>query len=513
MSNHAAAMYRKMVLMFTKGIHIRDVLSSMGITSIYLYGIGEMGRVVINDLAESEMILSAYDKSVIGEKHITINDRVTLSIFGSECIPDDSIPILVSQAANTVDIMKDLADKGIDRKRLVSLNLILEMGYSYVLKERTTKFSLYDKHFLIVGANFDNKGAQAMTFVVVDTLRKEYPTCNIWFCPNFQDDIYERDDYSFFILSECYRNGSLLYEAAFLFDAIIDVSGYAVASMKNFGSTDRMVTSMKLGYDLGIPYYIMPQSFGPMDFPGYRLAELGELLSKSKVIFARELTGYNLLKEKLGLSNVYKSNDMVLQYGQIDASRIYEKHARKLDRFNANGGVVIVPNGNLLLYEEESRVIEFYQWMIRHLLSINEKVYIIPHSYDNVMCDKIYDGFTSDERVKYINEEMDCIDFEHCIRDSKFLVASRYHAVVHAYKEGVPCIIIGWAEKYKELSELFAQEKYLFDVREGLDKNAISEAIKQMSEENEYEAEKIANLNKSIVKIDLFETLWRDIDN
>ena len=57
------------------------------------------------------------------------------------------------------------------------------------------------KNILIVGANFNNKGAQAMLFVTVDEIRKRFPDAKIYFGginkwkPNTYtfDQVYYRD--------------------------------------------------------------------------------------------------------------------------------------------------------------------------------------------------------------------------------------------------------------------------------------------------------------------------------
>ena len=51
------------------------------------------------------------------------------------------------------------------------------------------------KTFFIVGAQFDNKGAQSMLFVTVDELRKRYPDCKIYCaCTEWIDNkIYKFD--------------------------------------------------------------------------------------------------------------------------------------------------------------------------------------------------------------------------------------------------------------------------------------------------------------------------------
>ena len=86
-----------------------------------------------------------------------------------------------------------------------------------------------------------------------------------------------------------------------------------------------------------------------------------------------------------------------------------------------------------------------------------------------------------------------------------YIISSRYHSIVHAYKEGTPSIIIGWADKYKELAHLFSQENYMFDINdEYFDFGSISKAIDSMVENYQIESKIIKSKLKEIQDTDYF---------
>ena len=58
------------------------------------------------------------------------------------------------------------------------------------------------KKFMITGANFRNKGAQAMLFVTVSELRRRYPDCEIFFATAEDLNV---DDYQFKTIKYKYR--------------------------------------------------------------------------------------------------------------------------------------------------------------------------------------------------------------------------------------------------------------------------------------------------------------------
>lgn len=83
---------------------------------------------------------------------------------------------------------------------------------------------------------------------------------------------------------------------------------------------------------------------------------------------------------------------------------------------------------------------------------------------------------------------MDCLEFNQFIQSFDYIIGSRYHAIVHAYKNSVPCIVLGWADKYRELLKQFGQEKYMFDVRADIDQEAVLQSVICM--ENQWMTEK-----------------------
>lgn len=58
------------------------------------------------------------------------------------------------------------------------------------------------KKFMITGANFNNKGAQAMLFVTVSELRKRYSDCKIFFATGEE---LSTEDYLFDTIRYKYR--------------------------------------------------------------------------------------------------------------------------------------------------------------------------------------------------------------------------------------------------------------------------------------------------------------------
>lgn len=162
--------------------------------------------------------------------------------------------------------------------------------------------------------------------------------------------------------------------------------------------------------------------------------------------------------------NVEISTDLVLQSDEIELSNIFVK-SRKLEfkKLTTQNNVGIVPNMQLYKHGKKDDLLQVYRNIINHLLDCNKNVYIFRHSNDLPICKDIYEMFASSENVYFIEDDMNCLEYGEFVKQFDFIVASRFHAIVHAYKENVPAIILGWAVKYHDLAQNLNQEKFVFD--------------------------------------------------
>jgi colanic acid/amylovoran biosynthesis protein len=103
-----------------------------------------------------------------------------------------------------------------------------------------------------------------------------------------------------------------------------------------------------------------------------------------------------------------------------------------------------------------------------------------------------------------IQDDLSAIELENIIRQFNFVIASRYHSIIHSYKNGIPALVIGWATKYFELLENFNQLDYFFDIRKSIDINKINNKLDNLIQNYKYEKEKIADKMKILIKENIF---------
>ncbi|MBP9996336.1 MAG: polysaccharide pyruvyl transferase family protein [Lachnospiraceae bacterium] len=498
-SNYSAdfSIYRHIARISMFGKTLVDMFEKFEIKKVSIYGYGEIGQLVINCIWGKVQILHIYDRNRCGEetKHGIIENPDDIDVNDNE--------IIVITPANAVQsISFDLIQHGVSRKRIYAIDTLLSIFDS---NEYCDNGLVSKRQFLITGAQFQNKGAQAMLFVTMHEIRKRFPDAIIWYLPvdyNMRYSTELKEKYRLLFLTDGYQLRSQLFAIANNLDAIIDVSGYALSSYWN---NEWYITNLRIAQNYEIPMYIMPQSFGPFDYDIEKVDEIKHLLSNMKAIYARERNGYELLTKELGLNNVYESNDLVLQCGSVDLNNIFTNIVtQSISKIETNS-VAVIPNVRICEFSSTGYALSLYKRIIDELLLLGKNIYVVPHSDDLVLCKQIINNYINKEEVQIVGEEMDCIQFKAYISQFDYVISSRFHAIVHSCKMRVPCIAIGWEEKYVSLMHVLEQEDMCFDTFSDI--KLVLSAIHVM--ENEYKSRKeiISKAISEIEKANCFDVL------
>jgi coenzyme F420-reducing hydrogenase beta subunit/polysaccharide pyruvyl transferase WcaK-like protein len=362
-------------------------------------------------------------------------------------------------------------------------------------------------NILVIGGNFFNKGAQAMTFSLIDQLKRRFPDKKIFLMStiDFKRSEKEKKRYTFNILPSItrgyisdfffYKKQNLKLEKIVSNSCFfIDISGYALSSQLKTESSIKYLLNIKLAKTYNIPYYIFPQSIGPFKYPIFTKIFLYPLifhyLKYPKKIFARENEGLKFISKIT--KNAEKQFDIVLQNGEYNQNCIFIKNTKPRRINIEQNSVAIIPNYNLTTNLPTDDIYSIYNRIIKTLLNKNRKIYILRHSYNDLdLCEKLKSQYENDNRINIISEDLNVFEIENVLRQFEFIIASRYHSIIHAYKKGVPCLVIGWATKYFELLEIFNQLDFLFDIRKKIDHNSIKYAVEKMINNHGNESKKI----------------------
>lgn len=249
---------------------------------------------------------------------------------------------------------------------------------------------------------------------------------------------------------------------------------------------------------------LMPQSFGPFNYNSDMQVlheEIKELMQYPYAVYAREEQGSDLLEGMYELNNVRRSSDIVLQNKGIDNSRVFkQKPVLNIPNGISHDSVAIIPNARCLEHGRQDDILFLYRKIVDLLLKNSREVYLLRHSREDLpICQMIKGMFANSDSVHLIENDFSCIEFDEVVKKFQLSIVSRFHGAVHSYKNCVPCIILGWAVKYKELAACMNQSEFVFDITvDGLDIDKILQYITKML--GGYETEK-AKIRESLSKV------------
>lgn len=387
------------------------------------------------------------------------------------------------------------------------------------------------RYILITGGELFNKGAQAMTFVTVSELSKRYPNKQIILVSGRDNSRpqAEKDQYCFEFMDmpnvkiqlmspilKYFKQDSDTRSGRFLqvirrTDAIINISGYALGSNWGIKANLTYMFNIFMAYINHIPVYLMPQSFGPFEYSGKmgRFVDtvIKFVLPKAKVVMVREYDGLEWLQKKYPKARVKKAFDLVLQNQHNDIDRVYKIPPIIKQIEVPENSVALIPNAKSIKYSSKEKAYSEYKCFINCLLANNKTVFLIYHAIEDYEICKDLKAmyFKDDDRVIVVNEELSCLDFDENVKKFDFIIGSRFHSIVHAYKNAVPAIVLGWAVKYRELMAIFEQEKYQFDSRKSNSEESMQAAVSNMCQLYSQESRRIGEILKTVQQENVFD--------
>lgn len=362
----------------------------------------------------------------------------------------------------------------------------------------------------ITGANFGNKGAQSMLFTTISAIRQHYPDAKIFFAHGNKTPVLKGN----FSFDEIYWKRNLFkvsakgialptaptpwssaeetFAALKSSDLIIDISGFALGSKWGEKHSATYLNAVEVAHELGIPIILFPQSFGPFDFGSAQDeldARIKSTLTYPKKIFARERDGYQALRDNYGLKNVVLHPDLVLASDKTNPADIY-KVAPKISVPEVAGSscVGVAPNMRSFDKGNSWQTLQIFYETIKFLLKTGKRVYLFRHSQEDINpCTWLKNLFADDERVTLWRNNFSCFEYDAVCRQFEFLVIGRFHGIVHAYRNNVPCVLLGWAVKYRELAQLMYQPQYIFDITApNFDVREIFSAVRDMNDNRDF---------------------------
>ncbi len=385
----------------------------------------------------------------------------------------------------------------------------------------------------ILGGGVDNKGAQAMTYTVVDQLSRIFPEKTICLLSTRVNNLPEAElaNYTFDTLpwtigqrvrfldvpfSQVYpmeistnkhrKVATLFEDCAFL----VDISGYAITSQIGARGSLLKASNIMVAHEHSVPLYLLPQSIGPFNYnlPGSLQMEplLRTYLTYPTEICTRELQGVQSLAPYTR-DNVRKEFDLVLQYNEYDLSNVFDTVPEIQVEELPSNAVGIVPNTQVSERVSGEEFDRFYLAVMETLLDLDYSVVIFRHSSEDLpLCRRIED--LRDGDIHLLTADYNALELEALIGQLEFLVGSRYHSLIHSYRNNVPAIAYGWAEKYRELLREFNQSEFFTDCRSSYPVAEIANLVKSMHESKAKSKRRISTKRQEITRDSVISNLF-----
>lgn len=171
-----------------------------------------------------------------------------------------------------------------------------------------------------------------------------------------------------------------------------------------------------------------------------------EVLKKFSAITVRESLTESVLKEKLGLENVYRYPDpaFVLKPEACVLPDYFDKNVIGINLSNfvgANVDVDTMVGKNLL---------ELFNTILK---TTDMDIVLVPHVFwegqdDRIVCKSFYERFKDTGRVFVLDtEKLNYCQIRYAISRCRFFIGARTHAMISAYSTCVPALALGYSVK------------------------------------------------------------------
>lgn len=306
----------------------------------------------------------------------------------------------------------------------------------------------------ISGTGVANRGAELMAIAIAERMRTAFPNCRLAVSPTF-GDFSDRARHGFWCVippdsGRLFRLFTHLAPAKLLeglgvlrstdIDVILDASGFAFSDQCKWGPSTGRNLLLKANPAKGhrVPFILLPQAFGPFGDATMKTLTR-QILDQSILTCARDRNSLEHIQALDTTSNVELFSDFTLGIHPIDTGGI------NLPAQYA----AIVPNMRMVDTRSESdSYLNFLRKGIEYLQKRNIPVLFLLH-----------DSYEDEQVIQLLGSANDISIIRH--RDPRVLkfylghasmvIGSRFHALVGALSQGVPCIGTGWAHKYQEL--------------------------------------------------------------
>ncbi len=251
-------------------------------------------------------------------------------------------------------------------------------------------------------------------------------------------------------------------------DLLVDLSGISFVDGRGYGILLYNVLTVLIPRCLGVAVFKYAQAIGPLA-TGLNRWLARRMLDRVATIVARGKVTRQFIDElRLKRARVETRADAAFGMMTCDDDIAAVSSLLTHDVFRDGRVVAIAPSSVVDRYcrdmgiDYPQQIATFIDTLARDK---NYGVVLIPHSArfsttkaknnDLVVCRRIAELVQAKDRCLFIKRPPNAPQLRVLIGNCRFIVASRFHAMISALETGVPPLLIGWSHKYAEVLASF----------------------------------------------------------
>jgi polysaccharide pyruvyl transferase WcaK-like protein len=286
-------------------------------------------------------------------------------------------------------------------------------------------------------------------------------------------------------------------------DLILDASGFAYSDQWGADGIKNAADKYTSWKKRGTKIVLLPQAFGP--FEKDNSADYFKKLADAvELIYARDTQSLQYLQEICGSSDKIKlSPDITigLEVGTTESDISIEDKA-----------LAVIPNYRIIDKSSTNPTLYLDVLVagIEQAVKLGYKPYIIIHEgKKDLELGMLLKSRVGDIQVPVITES-NPLKLKKLLGKFSFVISSRFHGIVNALSQGVPCVAIGWSHKYPLLLKDFDFEEGMLDFTDKSSSELTSEIISLLSKDVQELSPKIKE--KAFGLRSRVNQMWNDID-
>ena len=287
-------------------------------------------------------------------------------------------------------------------------------------------------------------------------------------------------------------------------DVILDASGFAFSDQWGPGKAEKMASLCQRWKAAGKRIVLLPQAFGPFTTARTRDAT-AEILRNVDLVFARDESSFENLNElRSDPAKVRLAPDFTTLLEPVPSHNAAHLVGRSC----------VIPNVRMLDKTAGGTSDAYLEFLVRvtsELTNGGDKPFVLIHEKtDRTLAEQLRDSVLKRHGVDVeIVSRPSALELKAIIGSSRLVVGSRFHGLVSALSQSVPCIATGWSHKYMELFRDYGVEEHAVQVTAAAD--AAVPLIERLRSPEVYNATRLRLSEKAGAQKEAARAMWDDI--